>query len=124
MTLRSSGRNVKELIETSIEVDVIEANHLLTANNFVTDHLGTSTILSTAALADIEMYLAAHFVALTEEKGGITSESMGDAATKMFGKFEAGLGGTRYGQQAMSLDVTGTLRSLGSPALKARFTVV
>lgn len=123
MTARVSAQQVKEIIDTSIADDIVLTNHIDTANLLVTETLG-STTLTARRLEKIELYLAAHFVALTEERGGITRSELGDAEESYANIYSAGFQATRYGQAAMSLDSTGTLNALGSPKLKAEFRVV
>lgn len=120
---RVTATTVKEIVATSLSDDVVNQNHIITANTLVTEHLGTST-LSAAMLTQIELYLAAHYVALTEEGGALTRDKMGDADTSLANIYDMGLQGTRYGQQALSLDSTGALSAATTTKLKAEFRVV
>ena len=72
----------------------------------------------------IELYLAAHFLTVTEERGGLKSTKTGQGSESYGGKFGTGLNLTRYGQQAMALDTTGTLASNVSSERKAYFRVL
>lgn len=74
----------------------------------------------------IELNLAAHYAIVSREYGGLTAQTVGQSeeryhiiSDKMFG-----LGATRFGQQALALDTSGTLVTLASSPLKAKFTVV
>ena len=122
MAARVTVSQVKEIITTSIEDAVITSNFIDTANLFVDEHLLGE--LSEAMLAKIELYLAAHFVALTEEGGGVVRTSFGDSADSYANIYEAGFQSTRYGQQALALDTTGTLTRISKPTMKAEFRVV
>lgn len=70
--------------------------------------------LSEARLAQIELYLSAHFAAVgIVERGGLTSSRTGDQSQDTYGNkavYKAGLGSTRYGQSAIALDTSGTLQ--------------
>lgn len=121
---RVLGVEVKQHITTSISADVVDTDFIPIANAMVNDHLvgkGISTII----LAKIELFLAAHFVALMEELGGLTRDSYGDSAQSMSDAYrDGGLNLTRYGQQALVLDTTGTLRTVYAPKQKAEFRVI
>ena len=76
---RITAPEVKEIISTEIADDVLETNFIETANMLVDGNLKDKG-LSKVVLEKVELYLAAHFVALTEERGGIVRSSLGDAA--------------------------------------------
>ena len=83
--------------------------------------------LSAARLKQIELYLAAHFTTVTEEKGSLVSSKSGDAEDTYFTReLGKGLAMTRYGQQALTLDSSGILSGLSKlvGSLKAQFRVV
>jgi hypothetical protein len=83
--------------------------------------------LTGALLDQITIYLAAHFASIGLEKGGLRSKKLGDAqeSYKTPGDKDLGLKSTLYGQQALLLDVSGTLAGIGASAqsLPALFTV-
>ena len=121
MTIRITQAQVLALITTDKDVGAF----ILTANIIVNEHL-ISSGLSNNMLAQIELYLAAHITALVVEKGGLVRNSIGDSADSYANVYKAGFSSTRFGQQAMTLDSTGTLASLNSNSqkLKARLTLV
>lgn len=121
MAVRVTDADVKEIIDVQTSRDTSIFINL--ANRFVDLHLLPEGI-SEGVLTDIELYLAAHFTAITVERGGLTSEVTGDSEASYANVYEAGFGSTRYGQIALTLDSSGKLRDLGTPALKAMFTVV
>lgn len=123
MALRATVQQVRELIELNAEDSAIRNNYLVTANAYVDQYL-LDLSLSSTMLTQIELYLAAHFAALVEEKGGLVQESMGASAGSVSDHYSAGLGATRFGQQAMILDSTGTLAGLGAARIKAVFRIV
>jgi len=120
---RVSAGAVKEIIATDLSGDVILTSMIDTANLYIDTHL-SSAGHGEPILRKIELYLAAHFVALTEEKGGMVRDKLGDAETEFADNFSDGIGSTRFGQTAISLDTSGTLASLGAAKLKAQFRVV
>jgi hypothetical protein len=83
--------------------------------------------LSDERLDRIVLYLAAHFVCLTEEAGGLRRSKLGesDESFRVPGDKDVGLAFTRYGQQAMLLDTTGRLASINAKnGLKALIEVI
>ena len=121
---RVTATTVKEIVQSSLTDDVINTNHIVTANIFVDEYLEGQTDLSDSMLTQIELYLAAHYVSLTEEGGALTRDKLGDADTSFANIYSQGLGSTRFGQSALALDVTGTLANLTTTRLKANFRVV
>ncbi len=78
-----------------------------------------------AILEKIELYLAAHFVALTSEKGTLKFSKVGDSSDAWdVTELGEGLRATRYGQTALVLDTSGILANKGSSKLKALFRIV
>ena len=123
MAARVTAEAVKEIIRTSLSNDVILTSQINTANIFVDEYLESSG-LSDAMLTQVELYLAAHFVALTDEGAGLTRDKLGDADQSYANVYGQGLKSTRYGQTAMALDTTGVLANLTQPMLKANFRIV
>ncbi len=83
--------------------------------------------LTVARLVQIELYLAAHFTTVTEERGSLVSSGGGDAKDTYFTReLGKGLAMTRYGQQALALDTSGTLSGINSlsGSLSAQFRLV
>lgn len=81
--------------------------------------------LSEDRLKYIELNLAAHFATLIVERGGFTyqkslSAEEGYNRPKDYSK----LSSTRFGQAALSLDTSGALSALDSPAGRAEFRVL
>lgn len=72
-------------------------------------------------------FLAAHFVCLVEENGGLRRTKLGEAddTFRVPGDKDTGLAFTRFGQQAMILDITGKLAAASTnKGLKAKFELV
>ena len=123
MSARVTSEEVREVVSTELSDNVILTNMIDTANAVVDTHLLAAGVTE-KILTKIELYLAAHFVALTEEGGGITRSKMGDADESYANVYEAGFKSTRYGQMALSLDFTGLLAAGSQTSLTAQFRVV
>ena len=119
MAIRVTDVEVKEIVETSKDT----TSFIHTANAIVEEHLVPLT-LSVTMLTKIELYLSAHFVALTEERGGLLRSSLGESAETYADIYEEGFRSTRFGQQAIALDTTGTLAQLSNQKLRAVFRIV
>ncbi len=124
MAARVSTAQVKEIVETTLNNGALLSSMIDTAHLFVNTHL-SSAGHSNDMLEKIELYLAAHFVAITDEGGALKSSKMGDSEDEWdTSMLKAGLGSTRYGQVALTLDTTGILANVGSGNFKAEFRVV
>jgi hypothetical protein len=82
--------------------------------------------LSDNRLMFIELHLASHYAVLSLEKGGLTRQKIDEAEEGYRQDFTSkpNLSMTRYGQQALALDTSGTLSKMDAPAGKAEFRVV
>ncbi len=110
-------------VKAIIDTDRDTTPFIETADLIITENFATSG-LTTARLTQIELYLSAHFVAITEEKGNLSEHGKGDSKEKYSMTFDRGLAMTRYGQQAIDLDTTGTLKSMARKGQDAQFRVV
>jgi len=120
--MRTTEQEVKRIIDTDLSEGDITP-FLLAASGLVTDLLGASDVLTAARLADIECWLAAHFVAVRDPR--VKSETIGKATFSYETAVVAdGLKATRYGQQVLLLDLSGTMASLTSGKRPARFTAL
>lgn len=108
--VRVAEAEVREIIDVDPLVTSI-APFITAANLIVTDRLGSSGTPD-AMLKEIERWLAAHFLAVRDPRA--VSESIGGISVTYGGKTGEGLRSTLYGQQAISLDVTGILAKMGS----------
>ena len=123
MASRVVAAEVREVIDTNKDDGVLEENFIDTAHLLIEENLSGAGH-SEAMLKKIELYLSAHFVALTEEGGGIIEDKVGDAYARFSDIYKAGLRQTRYGLQALALDTSGTLEKLSTGKLRAEFRVV
>lgn len=102
MAYRVTGAEVAQLVNTTIEADMINETVIGTANTLVNEVLASSEY-STLLLKDIEKYLAAHLLALRNPDLRVESQ---DGTTYM-GKAGDGLKATVWGQQVLVLDYKG-----------------
>ncbi len=123
MVARVIAAEVLELLPSNKDDQVIESSFINSANIFVDTHL-LSAGHSAAVLKQVELYLAAHFLCLAEEKGGMILDKIGDATQEYQEIYEAGFRSTRFGQQAVAWDTSGILVGLSNNKLKASFVVV
>lgn len=108
---RVTAVDVIEIVKTSLEEMAVNAfinsAHITVQNNLLNKGLSDDT------LTYIELYLAAHFLSLYDPR--IASEDIADEYSVKYetGKTDMGFAATVHGQQALTLDSTGTLASLG-----------
>jgi hypothetical protein len=102
---------------------------IATANTLANHWLLPITGYPAPLLAQVELYLAAHFSELTTKNGPLASEGIDTAIERYHDIYKPGLRSTRFGQQAILLDYTGTLAEVADLAenpgrRKAIFQVV
>ena len=115
-----------EQVQTVSGVSSDVSLYLTSATNFLTAEFPVDDVDATT-LDLITLYLAAHLVVLTSERGGQRREKMGEAdeSYRVPGDKDTGLAQTRFGQMALMFDTTGTLAGLSAnKGLKALFSVV
>ena len=112
MAVRTTIDKVRAIITTDVSDSDI-TSYIGGANLFVTNNLGSSTVLDEATLTEIETWMTAHMIAATKERFA-KSEEAGSAKVSYIGVFGSGLYSTMYGQMAITLDNTGTLSDLAS----------
>lgn len=117
-----TAQQVATIVDTSTDC----APFLATANAIFNATLQGKGLPSD--LSDqIILYLAAHFAVLTTESGGLKRSKLSEAdeSYRIPGDKDTGLSFTRFGQQAMLLDTSGTLAGLSTnKGLKALFEVI
>lgn len=110
---RTTAQKVRDLAKLPVTTDVdipIELAHNITSDIAATG----DTCLNENKLLLIETLLAAHFAGNTNPI--LSSKSIAGASASFEGAASGGFGFelTRYGQQAMILDCTDTLKSMNS----------
>ena len=96
---------VKEIISTSLT----DLTAFITAADLIVTEDLNDKGLSVARLKEIERWLAAHLVAINEDRARKSGEGIGRSNVQFGGQYGLGLNHTRYGQQAIILDTSGTL---------------
>ena len=82
------------------------------ATLFIDEELANAG-LSVARLKLIELYLAGHFAALINERGGLTRLEVGETLKDYSNVYGEGLKMTRWGLQALAMDPSGILATHG-----------
>ncbi|MGD9727683.1 MAG: hypothetical protein AB7L09_21630 [Nitrospira sp.] len=126
MAARATPEDVNTLMGTT---GVDYTLFINTANSVVNSNLiGLDPPYTEDQLKLIETYLAAHFATLTTERGGIRRQQIGESSESYQTISEKYIGflTTRFGQQAVALDTSGTLAELAQSGTtrKAEFRVV
>lgn len=116
-----TAQEVQGIIKVDPELDL--QPFIETASLIVTEDLANSG-LSSNRLKQVELYLAAHYTAIRSELGGLIQEKTLNAESRYSDVYSAGLNSTRYGQQAITFDTSGTLANQAAPKKKSEFRVV
>lgn len=106
-----SAQGVKDITGTSLDDDVI--NRYLNLAYQQTKDLDLSSCGGDSTLAEIQNFLAAHFLAMSREQQPESESIAGEASVSYRGNSGAGLRATLYGQTAVDLDCSGTLAKRG-----------
>jgi len=104
---------VKVLFDTDL-ADAAVSGWIDIASSVVDDIAAEDNTLSSTRLEQIEKLLAAHYASAQDQR--IASTSRETANVNYQGGTGMNLQGTKYGQQAIQLDPTGTLSTLGKPS--------
>lgn len=113
---RTTVAKVKEILDTALTDPQVD-NYIDIANTMVTNNVTCG--LSATVLAEIERWLAAHLISITQERLGI-KEKVGDAEITYTGVFGEGLKSTSYGQTVLMLDTCGGLANLGKKSISIK----
>lgn len=118
------SRTTKEKVKNIIEVPEALTDQMIEAfiddaSLIVTEAL-TGKGLTEGRLELIERYLTAHYATLLTERGGLVSSEVDDVRDTYGGpKDGVGLAMTRYGQQAIAFDSSGTLKAMAIDPTKS-----
>ena len=110
---RTNPDAVKEIIPTSLTTSQISA-YIDISNTIVTNNVTCG--LGADVLEEIERWLAAHLISITQERQA-KKEKVGEAEITYQGEYGVGLKSTTYGQTALMLDTCGGLANLGKKAI-------
>ena len=108
MAVRTTAAAVTLLLRKTPAKDL--ASFIETASSVVDDLAAIATTLTAAKLEQIERYLTAHVYEISVPD--VNSESVKGVSRKFRGKTDLGLNLTHFGQMAMIIDTTGTLRKM------------
>lgn len=111
---RVTAAQVQELAGSFLDLGDI-APHVTSAHAAVNVHLGAAG-LGEDLLAQIELWLAAHLVAVRDPELRISSRKSGDLSTGYAQANGTGLDSTMFGQQVRLLDPTGKMAEVMNPA--------
>ena len=104
---RVQTADVKVLIDTELN----DLSVFIQSATLQVDRIAAKGLLSTNELKEIERWLSAHFASIRDKR--TVKDAVGDSSHTYEGKTGMGLNFTRYGQQALLLDTTGTLAESG-----------
>lgn len=128
--MAASVASLKALYGPTSRSDADLAAFVAMANTLQTEVL-LNTGLSSTRLDQIANALAAHFLTISEERGGITRQRLGEAdesyvdPTRSGNMNTYGLSTTRFGAMALMLDTSGVLSALiNSSNARAEFRVI
>lgn len=107
--MRTTVEEVRMIIDTALE-DAVITSFIQSASLFI-DRVLSDSNLDDEALEDIERWITAHLIANTAERQA-KEEGAGGAFIKYVGDFGMGLKSTTYGQTAIMLDTSDTLKAL------------
>src|SRR5690349_18159782 len=99
MTLRTNNDDVNALMGTTGE----DYTFFITLASQLVDEELAAQGYTTNRLTRIEAFLAAHYVVLAREGGGITRTSVGASSESYRVPGGKGFASTRYGEQALAL---------------------
>jgi len=94
---------------------------ITTANKIIEDVITHSSVTE-ATLTQVELWLSAHLVAVTDPR--LMEESIGDAKDKYQSKIGFGLDLSHYGQVAKMVDWTGSLALKDQSKIPARMEIL
>lgn len=108
----ASDSDVRSLV--SMDTNSSTAIYLQASVLVITEDLAGKG-LSDSRLTLIAKYVAAHYAVVSEELGGLTSQATNNTKdTYQSVKGGPGYNATRFGQQAIQLDTSGTLAALSN----------
>lgn len=110
---RTTPAAVKTIFDTDLS-DTAVSEWIDIATTVVDDIEAAGDNIAASRLEQIEKLLAAHYAAAQDQR--ISDTSRETASVTYQGETGMNLRGTKYGQQAIQLDPTGELSTLGKPS--------
>lgn len=118
MAWRVTQEEVRATIDNNTTLSLASFIDTATA---VTDYVSSQdsdSVLTTALLKEIERYLAAYYYEFRDQ--AFSDKKTGDAGAKFQGEFGMGFDSNKWGQAAMRIDASGTLRKMNKGSAKAK----
>ena len=109
---RNTNQELQDIYDTDLDTDALD-RWLSIAEGVVDDIAAKDSSIKASRLKDIEALLAAHYASAQDQR--IENTSRETASVTYQGETGMNLRGTHYGQQAIQLDPTGKLSTLGKP---------
>jgi hypothetical protein len=109
MAVRVTEEQVRSIM-TEVDGSLTDLTAFIASANIVVDSVCLDSGYTDAKLALIELWLAAHFVAVADPRR--SSEGAGGISEGRQGQVALNLSVTMYGQQAMIIDTDGNLAAL------------
>jgi len=106
----------EQVLKVTGDPSSVDAEPAIAVANLLVDELLGGQSLTEARLTQIELYLSAHFVSISQRDGPLAAQVLGEATERYFNIYGAGFSSTRFGQQAMILDTSGILAEESSRA--------
>lgn len=122
MAVRTNPESVKAILANNYDQSIGLEPFIDSASSIVDwlESVDVDSELSATKLELIERWIAAHCYALTDQVP--QTESKGKASATYQGQTGMALNATRYGQMALTLDITGRLAKLGKEHNRAKIT--
>ncbi len=111
MAWRVTEEDVRGIVDTDEKFSIAPFIDVATALTDYVSAQDNGSVLNAALLKEIEKWLSAHFYAIKDPQS--TEKKTEEASAKFQGQTAMGLDSTYWGQMAKSLDVSGTLATLG-----------
>ena len=108
--------NAAQVLGLTNEPDTVDPGQAIETANVYVDALLFGQGLSDALMRQVELYLAAHFLCLTQREGTLAAQTIGESTERYHDHYSAGLMSTRFGQQAILFDTTGILADAAATA--------
>jgi len=110
---RNTNQELQNIYDTDLDTAALD-RWLSIAEGVVDDIAAKDSSITASRLKDIEALLAAHYASAQDPR--IESTSRETASVTYKSETGMNLRETSYGQQAIQLDPTGTLSTLGKPS--------
>lgn len=120
--MRSTANDVKQVISTTMADPQIQSLGSV-ACAYMDQVFSGDVTLSEELLRHIETYITAHLISIhSPEEGLMKTHEVGETKIELTLNPGTGLGASRFGQQAMLLDLTGKLKA--AQTTMAEFKVI